>query len=124
MPAAMVNLGNCYETGNGVPKNFNRAANYYASAARLQFAPAHYLLAGLYAEGRGVDKDSMMAFVHYTVAGKGGVAEGAKRADELKKQLKADQLKQAEDILSGKVQPGGTKQESTPAKGTTKPKGK
>ena len=124
MPAAMVNLGNCYEIGNGVPKNFNRAANYYASAARLQFAPAHYLLAGLYAEGRGVEKDPVMAFAHYTAAGKGGVAEGAKRAEELKKELKADQIKQAEDIMSGKAQPAGTKTEAAPAKGNSKPKGK
>ena len=123
MPAAMVNLGNCYEIGNGVPKNFNRAANYYASAARLQFAPAHYLLAGMLAEGRGVDKDPTMAFVHYTVAGKGGVVEGAKRADELKKELKSDQLKMADDILSGKIEPGGAKS-APPAKSTAKPKGK
>ena len=123
MPAAMVNLGNCYEIGNGVPKNFNRAANYYASAARLQFAPAHYLLAGMLAEGRGVDKDPTMAFVHYTVAGKGGVVEGSKRADELKKELKSDQLKMADDILSGKIEPGGAKS-APPAKGTAKPKGK
>ena len=55
------NLGELYETGQGVARNFSRAAYWYRQAARQGFAPAQFNLGRLYADGRGVEQSDCEA---------------------------------------------------------------
>lgn len=41
---AQVNLGWCYETGDGLAKNLDKAAEWYSKAANLGNGEAKYLL--------------------------------------------------------------------------------
>jgi TPR repeat protein len=128
LPAALVNLGNCYETGNGVPKNIAKAGMNYSQAARQNFAPAQLLIARMNEEGIGTEKNLAYAYVNYIRAGKGGIESAGKKAEEIKKLLKPEELKMAEEILAGKIpqekeQPKPDKSDKG-AKESDKPKSK
>jgi len=57
-PEALCNLGWCYDTGEGVPQSYERAAELYKQAAAKGHADAQYSLGGLFYNGEGVPKMS------------------------------------------------------------------
>ena len=62
-------LGNMYEEGRGVEKNYVDAAKYYKLAADRGYADAQFALGNMYEDGRGVDmKDEVEAARLYNLA--------------------------------------------------------
>src|SRR5437867_9161069 len=53
-PVAQNQLGEMYEHGNGVPRDFAKAARWYRLAAEQGMAPAQLNLGTLYENGQGV----------------------------------------------------------------------
>jgi len=70
------NLGNAYEKGEGVSKNYKTAFGYYRGAAMNDHADAQNRLANLYYYGRGVSESKMNAAVWYERSAKLGDPEG------------------------------------------------
>ncbi|MCX6928749.1 MAG: ankyrin repeat domain-containing protein [Verrucomicrobia bacterium] len=70
-----------YERGNGVPKDFKTALNWYRQSATNGLPEAALALGNYYTEGLEVEKDAAEAFVWYSVA----VAEGNRLAEALRK---------------------------------------
>jgi hypothetical protein len=56
-PVAMVNLGNLYATGRGVPPSDAEAVAWYRKAAELGNAGGERALGLMYLEGRGVPQN-------------------------------------------------------------------
>lgn len=61
-------LGQCYEHGNGVEKDFKKAIEYYTLAADQNNAEASYELATCYKDGEIVEKDPKKAFKYCKLA--------------------------------------------------------
>jgi TPR repeat protein len=55
-------LGILYERGNGVARDFSRAAELYSKAVSKGYAPAYARLGSLYLRGLGVEQNRPMAF--------------------------------------------------------------
>jgi hypothetical protein len=100
LPSAFINLGNCYETGNGVRIDYARAGENYAAAAKAGNPVAQAMIARMFEEGKGTAKNNTYAFVNYARAAAGGIADAAKKRDEIKALLKPEEMKDAEKILS------------------------
>jgi TPR repeat protein len=54
---AMYNLASCYEQGDGVEKDFTKAAMWYRRAAENGDLSSAFHLGGMYEDGRGVKRD-------------------------------------------------------------------
>ncbi len=67
-PLAQTYLGFMYQTGRGVPQNFELAASWYRRAAEAGVPAAQYLLAMLYDKGFGVPQDWIEAEVWLDLA--------------------------------------------------------
>ncbi len=68
-PPAQVAVGEMYEAGDGVKRDYHRAAEWYGLATRLsKDATAHFRLAELYFRGQGVPQDFSRALSHCGVA--------------------------------------------------------
>jgi hypothetical protein len=63
-----------YEHGEGVPRDGARAATLYCKAARLGDAKSQYALGWMYANGRGVERDDMLASFFLRAAAEQGLA--------------------------------------------------
>jgi len=73
-PLAQTYLGFMYQTGRGVPQNFELAALWYRRAAEQGVPAAQYLLAMLYDKGFGVPQDWVEAEVWLDLAAAAGSA--------------------------------------------------
>ena len=71
-PAAEFEVASRYAQGNGIPRDFTRAAQWYARAASHGFAPAQYRLGTLYERGLGVPNDTAQARIWYRQAAEAG----------------------------------------------------
>ena len=71
-PAAMFEVARRYTDGNGVEKNLEEAAIWYARSAGLGFAPAQYVIGNFNEKGLGVEADAAQAATWYELAAKGG----------------------------------------------------
>lgn len=58
---AQFNLAICYETGEGVPRNYMKAVFYYKEAAKEKDSRAMYNLAHCYYAGKGVERNLHLA---------------------------------------------------------------
>jgi TPR repeat protein len=61
-------LGQMYETGNGVIRDQNKAAEWYQRAAESGYAPSADNLGYLYTTGQGVRRDYQLAIKWFSVA--------------------------------------------------------
>ena len=66
------NLGNMYDTGNGIYKNEEMAYKWYTLSAEQGNEQAQVNLAKMYAEGRGIPQNNIEAIRLYTLAAKKG----------------------------------------------------
>ena len=71
---AQYRLGDLYERGVGVTRDFETAADWYRKAAANAHAGAQFALAELYQDGRGVDKSPEAAWLWYQQAAETGSA--------------------------------------------------
>ena len=69
-------LGECYENGVGVARNYAEAAKWYGLAADKDFADAQFLLGELYRRGLGVKRDYSKALILFEKASNRGLAWG------------------------------------------------
>ena len=67
-----------YEHGEGVPKDYARAAKLYCDGARLGDAEAQFNLGWMYANGRGVERDDARAAYFFALAAKQGHPHAAR----------------------------------------------
>jgi len=101
LAAALVNLGNCYETGNGCVPDMDRAGQNYSAAAKQGHPLGQYLLAALFERGAGTEKPNpVFAYVNYTRSAAGGYKEAEAKRDALKTVLTKEQLAEAEKVLA------------------------
>lgn len=70
--AAQYTIGVQYAEGNGVPRDFAKASQWYQKAADQNLAPAQYRLASLYEKGLGVPQDKAKARTLYLKAAEAG----------------------------------------------------
>lgn len=61
-----------FEHGEGVPRDYARAARVYCEGARLGDAEAQFSLGWMYANGRGVERDDARAAYFFAMAAKQG----------------------------------------------------
>ena len=76
---AMYELGQMYEDGNGMARDYNSAMKWYRKAADQGIAPAKYRIGRLYEDGNGVQQDYDEAVKWYREAAAHGVNAAADR---------------------------------------------
>jgi len=82
-----------FETGEGTSEpRFEKAVAWYQVAARAGHLGAMRNLAGMFAEGRGVDQDLVQAWTLLNIGAERGDAESAKARDALSEQMRPGQL--------------------------------
>ena len=91
-------VGRMYAGGQGVPQDYETAADWYRKAAEQGVGDAQYRLGGLYQNGNGVPKDLEYAYGWYTVASHLGNAKATEAVGESAKLLSADEMKAAETL--------------------------
>jgi len=74
---ALYNLGCCYDTGEGVPQSYERAAKLFQQAAEQGHASAQHNLGFLYSNGKGVPKDVARGVALLKQAAAGGFKPAA-----------------------------------------------
>lgn len=72
---AQYRLGRCYDKGNGVVENNQKAFQWYLKSAAQGYAKAQYQVGRCYKKGKGVDKDKVKAFQYFSKAAKQGNAK-------------------------------------------------
>jgi hypothetical protein len=77
----LVQKGQMYETGLGVPKNLSRAFDLYCEAARDGYPDALLRMGWMFAEGNGVEKNLAAASTLFKRASRFGSAVGAELAE-------------------------------------------
>jgi TPR repeat protein len=73
-PQAQVFVGYLYETGQGVPQNYSKAALWYRKAAEQGNTIAQIQLGNMYRLGKGISQSYVMAYLWFDVSARGGNA--------------------------------------------------
>jgi localization factor PodJL len=92
---AMHNLAIAYAQGLGTDKDEAKAAEWFTRAAERGYVDSQFDLAVLYERGTGVKEDLRQALKWYAIAGLSGDAPSKERAEVLRGQLKAADVKLA-----------------------------
>src|SRR3974390_1610271 len=71
-PAAQVQMGNKYALGLGVPRDPDKAMDWFKRAADQGYADGQYRLGGMYDVGHISKQDPVTAIIWYTRAAKQG----------------------------------------------------
>jgi len=77
LPNALDGLGFAYETGQGTPKDINKAVQLYTKAASADYDQAMFHLANCYSKGIGVQRDRKIAAQWFRKAADQGHASAA-----------------------------------------------
>jgi len=91
-------LGTHYFTGNGLPKDEAKAAEWFTKAALQGNTAAQVLLGSAYQLGMGVSKDYVMAYAWYNIAAATGDASAAKCRDEIASRLTPEKIAEAQKV--------------------------
>jgi TPR repeat protein len=106
---AMHNLGIAYAEGLGVDKDPVQAVNWFVRAAEQGYRDSEFDLGVLYERGLGVPQDAAAALKWYLIAAGQGDTPSAERAQFLKTQMDAVDVKAASDAAAAFTpQPAGT----------------
>jgi len=84
---AQSNLGEMYEKGRGVPRNYKSALKWYRLAAKQGHARAQSKLGRMYEIGRGGVRDYEIALEWYRLAAKQGFSEARRRLGKLENKI-------------------------------------
>jgi TPR repeat protein len=100
---AHTNLGRHFENGNGVDVNYRSAVSHYEKAARHGHPYAALLLARMYANGKGVLQNYVIAHVLSNLAAVDGygsdvASDGSALVAELSAKMTANQLEVAQRL--------------------------
>ncbi len=99
LAAGLVNLGNCYETGNGCLRDYDRAGASYAAAAKQGHPIAQFMIASLFERGLGTKANPVFAYVNFSRSAAGGYKEAEAKRDALKASLTPEQLAESKKVL-------------------------
>ncbi|WBR99877.1 DUF3857 domain-containing protein [Pseudoduganella sp. SL102] len=95
---AINNLGDLYERGAGVAQDLDRAVALYRRAAGMEHDYGFFSLSSLYAAGKGVPRDPVLAFTYHALAVRFGL--DSDREAELERQLTPAQAAAARDVAA------------------------
>ncbi len=97
-------LGIMYMSGQGVPVDYAQAERWLRMAAEAGNAAAQTGLGALYANGQGVEQDNATAHMWFRMAAEQGYEPAIEYRDMIAKRLDADQLAQAQNQASERLQ--------------------
>ncbi|MBA2589396.1 MAG: SEL1-like repeat protein [Alphaproteobacteria bacterium] len=98
---AMHNLAIAYAQGLGTDKDERKAAEWFTRAAERGYVDSQFDLAVLYERGTGVKEDLKQALKWYAIAALSGDAPSKERAEVLRGQLNASDVKLAANAALG-----------------------
>ena len=101
---AMHDLAIAYDEGAGTPQDPSRAAAWFNRAAEQGYVDSQFDLAVLYERGDGVRQNPGSALKWYFIAAKAGDAQAKIRADQLAREIPAEDVARAE-ALAGAFKP-------------------
>lgn len=87
-PRSLLQLAQRYEHAEGVPRDYQRAADLYCAAARAGLADAQYALGWMYANGRGVSRSDAIALQLFRIAAE----QGHPQARQMTKNLAGEEV--------------------------------
>ena len=91
-------LGNMYDNGQGVPKDYALAVQWYRKAADQGDANAQNNLGVMYANGQGVPKDYTLAYMWSNLGAAGGNELGGKNRDAVAALMTSAQIGEAQRL--------------------------
>ena len=100
---AMHDLAIAYDQGRGTTRDAGRAAAWFSRAANQGYVDSQFDLAVLYERGDGVRQNPVSALKWYLIAARSGDAQALNRADQLAREMPA------EDAASARMQANGFK---------------
>ena len=95
-PSAQFRLGSLYENGDGVPRDFAKARQWYERAAAQGEAKAQFYLGIQSAYGEGGPLDLVQAHMWYSLAAENGNAHAPGYRDDLARQMTPAQIAEAQ----------------------------
>ena len=96
-PIAQFRLGSLYENGDGVPRVFAQARQWYEKAAAQGEAKAQFYLGIQSAYGEGGPRDLVQAHIWYSLAAGNGNAHAPGYRDDLARQMTPAQIAEAHE---------------------------
>jgi TPR repeat protein len=95
---AQFNLGNMYDTGQGVAQDYTEAVKWYRLAAAQGHARAQSNLGAMYGNGEGVPQDAVKAHMWMNLAAAKGNANGSRNRDIVAKRITPQQIAEAQKM--------------------------
>ena len=95
---AQVMLGEKYENGQGVRKDYKEAVKWYRKSAEQGYSKAQSNLGLMYANGQGVIQDYVMAHMYFNIASVSGDKDAIKGRYLVEEQMTRSQLEKAQDL--------------------------
>jgi hypothetical protein len=99
-----------YAKGQGVPKDYAQAIDWWRKSATQGNADAQFKLGVVYTTGQGVAKDPVLALANATIAARGGSKENVEYRNEIAKPLTPEQRRSAQALADawkvGQPMPG------------------
>ena len=95
---AQTKLGERYNKGRGVRKNYKEAVKWYHKAAEQGDAAGQYNLGLMYRIGRGVPKDYVAAYAWYRLSAYSGMKEGSRSREIIAKEMTPEQIAEAQEL--------------------------
>ncbi len=92
-------LGEVYENGDGVPKNYAEAFKWYSKVAKQGNADAQYKIAEWYRDGKGIPKNNIYAYMWFSIAETNGWRVG-NSIKELTEYMFSDELTKAQALTT------------------------
>lgn len=101
-------LGDLYEMGVGVLKDYEEAFRWYQKSARLGDPGGQLKLAEFYQEGKGVEPDVVQAYIWLNIAAVKGIASIVAQRDSVEETMTSDQIKRAQRLAKRWIEEGDT----------------
>jgi len=92
---AQVFVAYLYETGQGVTRNYSKAAEWYSRAARQGNPVAQTQLGNMYRLGRGVPQNYVLAHMWLDLASKQGSRQASELITQVNRKMSRNQLTEA-----------------------------
>jgi uncharacterized protein len=97
---AQLELGNMYDSGKGVTRNFGEALKWYRKAAEQGDGDAQFALGDMYAAGQGVDRDYVQAYMWLTLSAAGSMdkTRATRSCERIAREMISQQIAEAERL--------------------------
>ena len=115
-------VGMMYMNGQGAEQSYAEAANWFRKAAEHRVPQAQHKLGTLYANGQGLPKDLEQAYAWYSVGAAHQHQKSMEAVDGARKQLSAEELKEADKLAAKLIKDYGPKDEEKQGEARTIPK--